>query len=136
MRIAFSAYRGTMQSGGLGLYLHALTRELALLGFEIDLYVGPPYPDPMPWLNMIRLPNEHYWGRRWGDRKLAPIDARAPMTKSDRRLPASHSAVTSNRELRPAGRKSRLKRNASNRIERRSFEVRARNNSGMGSSGM
>ena len=48
MRIAFGAYRGTMQAGGLGMYLYSLTRELAELGFEIDLYVGPPYPDPMP----------------------------------------------------------------------------------------
>ena len=63
MRIAFSAYRGTMQSGGLGIYLHALTRELAERGHEIDLYVGPPYPEPLPWARTIRLPNEHYSAR-------------------------------------------------------------------------
>jgi glycosyltransferase involved in cell wall biosynthesis len=67
------AYRGTMSSGGLGLYLHALTRELAELGFEIDLYVGPPYPDPMPWVRTIQLPNEHYWGRKWGEGWAAPV---------------------------------------------------------------
>ncbi len=42
MRVAFLAYRGSMQSGGLGIYLHALTRELAAAGIEIDLFVGPP----------------------------------------------------------------------------------------------
>ena len=72
MRIAFSAYRGTMQAGGLGMYLYSLTRELAELGFEIDLYVGPPYPDPMPWLRVIQLPNEHYWARRFAKRSRAP----------------------------------------------------------------
>ena len=41
MRVAFLAYRGSMQSGGLGIYLHALTRQLAERGVEIDLYVGP-----------------------------------------------------------------------------------------------
>ena len=73
MRIAFSAYRGTMQSGGLGVYLHALTKELVELGFEIDLFVGPPYPDPMPWVRMIELPNEHYWARRFSEGRVAPI---------------------------------------------------------------
>ncbi len=79
MRIAFSAYRGTMQSGGLGLYLHALTRELVELGHEIDLYVGPPYPDPMPWVRTIRLPNEHYWARRFGERRRAPLAPGRPL---------------------------------------------------------
>ena len=78
MRIAFSAYRGTMQSGGLGIYLHALTRELAALGFQIDLYVGPPYPDPLPWARTIRLPNEHYWARRFGENGRAPVSPARP----------------------------------------------------------
>ena len=78
MRIAFSAYRGTMQAGGLGMYLYSLTRELAELGFEIDLYVGPPYPDPMPWLRVIQLPNQHYWGRRFGPELGAPVDPAHP----------------------------------------------------------
>ena len=78
MRIAFGAYRGTMQAGGLGMYLYSLTRELAELGIEIDLYVGSPYPDPMPWLRVIRLPNEQYWGRKWGEGWTAPVDPAHP----------------------------------------------------------
>jgi glycosyltransferase involved in cell wall biosynthesis len=80
MRVAFGAYRGTMQSGGLGLYLHALTRELVEQGIEVDLYVGPPYPDPMPWARVIELPNEHYWGRKWGEGWVAPVDG-GPRTR-------------------------------------------------------
>lgn len=65
MKVAFLAYRGSMQSGGLGIYLHALTRQLALLGVEIDLYVGPPYPDPMPWVNTIRIENPRFWDKKF-----------------------------------------------------------------------
>ena len=54
-RIAFLAYRGTMTSGGQGIYLHALTRELAAQGYEIDVFVGPPWPDPMPWAEVTRI---------------------------------------------------------------------------------
>lgn len=63
-----------MSSGGLGRYLVPLTRELAERGFEIDLFVGPPYPDPMPWARVIRLPNERYWERQWVSEPGAPVD--------------------------------------------------------------
>ena len=79
MRIALGAYRGTTQSGGLGRYLHALTRELARLGHEIDVFVGPPYPDPMPWARVFHVPNEHYWTRRWGDGWVAPVGGGPPL---------------------------------------------------------
>jgi len=64
-RIAFLAYRGNMMSGGQGVYLHALTRELAQLGHEIDVFVGPPYPDPMPWARVFEIENCEFWGARF-----------------------------------------------------------------------
>ncbi len=64
-RIAFLAYRGTMTSGGQGIYLHALTRELAAQGYEIDVFVGPPWPDPMPWAEVTRIENQCFWGSRF-----------------------------------------------------------------------
>jgi glycosyltransferase involved in cell wall biosynthesis len=68
------AYRGSMRSGGLGIYLRDLTQELAARGHAIDLYVGPPYPDPMPWLrSVVRIHNEHYWDRRFRKSWRAPI---------------------------------------------------------------
>ena len=48
---------------GQGVYLWFLARELARLGHEIDVLVGPPYPDPMPFARFVeRLPNPQYWG--------------------------------------------------------------------------
>jgi glycosyltransferase involved in cell wall biosynthesis len=64
LRIAFAAYRGNMRCGGQGVYLWFLARELARLGHEIHVYVGPPYPDPMPFAErVVPLPNDLYWAR-------------------------------------------------------------------------
>jgi glycosyltransferase involved in cell wall biosynthesis len=62
LRIAFVAYRGNMNCGGQGVYLWFLARELARLGHAVDVLVGPPYPDPMPFADVERLPNPQYWG--------------------------------------------------------------------------
>lgn len=66
-RIAFVAYRGNMRCGGQGVYLWFLARELARMGIEIDVFVGPPYPDPMPFARRVHhLPNRQFWGRWYG----------------------------------------------------------------------
>jgi len=64
MRILFVAYRGNMRCGGQGIYLWFLARELARLGHTIDVLVGPPYPDPMPFADSVtELPNDRFWGK-------------------------------------------------------------------------
>ncbi len=70
LRIAFVAYRGNMRCGGQGIYLWFLARELARRGHHIDVFVGPPYPDPMPFANRTeKLPNPQFWGKWFeGDR--------------------------------------------------------------------
>jgi len=63
-RICFVAYRGNMNCGGQGVYLWFLCRELSRLGFEIDVFVGPPYPDPMPFVARVhQLPNREFWAK-------------------------------------------------------------------------
>jgi glycosyltransferase involved in cell wall biosynthesis len=71
MRIAFLAYRGNMRSGGQGIYLHALTRELAARGHQIDCFVGPPYPDPMPWAWVQQIENQQFWAAGFSDERAA-----------------------------------------------------------------
>lgn len=64
LRLAFVAYRGNMQCGGQGVYLWFLARELVRLGHEVDVFVGPPYPDPMPFARSVEtLPNQQFWAR-------------------------------------------------------------------------
>jgi glycosyltransferase involved in cell wall biosynthesis len=45
MKICFVMYQGNMYSGGQGVYLYYLTRELARMGHEVHVLAGPPYPD-------------------------------------------------------------------------------------------
>ena len=44
MKICFIMYQGNMYSGGQGVYLYYLTRELARMGHEVHVLAGPPYP--------------------------------------------------------------------------------------------
>ncbi len=45
MKICFLLHQGSMYSGGQGVYLHQITRELAALGNEVHVIGGPPYPE-------------------------------------------------------------------------------------------
>ena len=63
-RICFIAYRGNMACGGQGIYLWFLARELTRMGIEVDVVVGPPYPDPMPFAKSVQsIPNREHWAR-------------------------------------------------------------------------
>ncbi|MBI4571680.1 MAG: glycosyltransferase, partial [Chloroflexi bacterium] len=44
MKICFIQYQGHMYSGGQGVYLHYLTRELVEMGHEVHVIAGVPYP--------------------------------------------------------------------------------------------
>ncbi len=71
LRVAFISYRGNMRCGGQGVYLWHLARELARQGHTVDVFVGPPYPDPMPFARQVfELPNEQFWAR-WFERPLS-----------------------------------------------------------------
>jgi glycosyltransferase involved in cell wall biosynthesis len=64
LHVCFVAYRGNMRSGGQGVYLWHLARELSALGHRVDVLVGPPYPDPMPFARRVEeLPNQQFWAR-------------------------------------------------------------------------
>lgn len=52
-----------MNSGGQGIYLWFLAREMARLGHDVHVLVGPPYPDPMPFAKVERLPNLQFWAK-------------------------------------------------------------------------
>jgi glycosyltransferase involved in cell wall biosynthesis len=44
MRLAYIMYQGNMYSGGQGVYLHYITREMVRLGHEVHVISGRPYP--------------------------------------------------------------------------------------------
>jgi glycosyltransferase involved in cell wall biosynthesis len=55
VRICFLMYHGSMYSGGQGVYLFHLTRELSRLGHEVHVIAGPPYPTMAPGVHVHRL---------------------------------------------------------------------------------
>lgn len=65
MRVLFLCYRGNPFCGGQGIYLYHLTKELAKMGAEIDVLVGPPWPDPIEqWAFVKRIDNLNLWSVR------------------------------------------------------------------------
>jgi glycosyltransferase involved in cell wall biosynthesis len=64
LRVCITAYRGNMHCGGQGIYLWFLARELARLGHEVSVLVGPPYPAAMPFAReVVELPDDRFWGK-------------------------------------------------------------------------
>lgn len=45
MRIALSSYRSKPHSGGQGIYVRNLSRELVALGHDVTVFSGQPYPE-------------------------------------------------------------------------------------------
>jgi glycosyltransferase involved in cell wall biosynthesis len=61
LKICFLMYQGNMYSGGQGVYTYYLTRELARLGHEVHLIVGPPTPDLGEGVILHQLRTHSYW---------------------------------------------------------------------------
>ena len=50
-----------MYSGGQGVYLHYVTRELARMGHEVHVIAGVPYPEVTEEVHLHRLKNYSFW---------------------------------------------------------------------------
>jgi glycosyltransferase involved in cell wall biosynthesis len=55
LRVALLSYRSKPHCGGQGIYLRHLSRELAALGHQVEVFSGQPYPDlePGPLLRTV-----------------------------------------------------------------------------------
>jgi glycosyltransferase involved in cell wall biosynthesis len=56
LRIALLSYRSKPHSGGQGVYVRALSRELAALGHAVEVFSGQPYPELDDGVPLTRLP--------------------------------------------------------------------------------
>jgi glycosyltransferase involved in cell wall biosynthesis len=54
-------YQGHMYSGGQGVYLHYVTRELARMGHEVHVIAGVPYPRLAPEVHQHKLKTFSFW---------------------------------------------------------------------------
>src|SRR3712207_4111295 len=64
LRIALLSYRSKPHSGGQGVYVRALSRELTALGHRVGVLSGQPYPElhgvpltTVPGLDLYREPD-------------------------------------------------------------------------------
>ena len=57
MKICFLLHQGNMYSGGQGIYLHHVTREMAALGNEVHVIGGPPYPELAEGVQLHKVQN-------------------------------------------------------------------------------
>lgn len=57
MRICLLSYRAYKYSGGQGVYVRYLSQALQNLGHEVDVVAGPPYPDLVDGIKLIKLPS-------------------------------------------------------------------------------
>lgn len=63
MKICLLCYRGNKYCGGQGIYLYYLSRELQRMGHEVDVIVGPPYPDVAEGVRMHKLESLNLYDR-------------------------------------------------------------------------
>ncbi len=57
LRIALLSYRSKPHSGGQGIYVRALSRELSELGHRVEVLSGQPYPELDPGVPLTRVPS-------------------------------------------------------------------------------
>ncbi|KQS71366.1 glycosyltransferase family 4 protein [Modestobacter sp. Leaf380] len=57
LRIALLSYRSKPHSGGQGVYVRALSRELRELGHRVEVWSGQPYPELDAGVPLTRLPS-------------------------------------------------------------------------------
>ncbi|HEV7189473.1 MAG TPA: glycosyltransferase family 4 protein [Blastococcus sp.] len=57
LRIALLSYRSKPHSGGQGIYVRALSRELTQLGHRVEVLSGQPYPELDDGVALTRLPS-------------------------------------------------------------------------------
>jgi glycosyltransferase involved in cell wall biosynthesis len=63
LRICLLTYRGNPRSGGQGVYVRLLSRELAELGHDVEVWSGPPYPELVthPRIRLVELASLDLW---------------------------------------------------------------------------
>ena len=56
LNIAILSYRSAPFGGGQGVYVHDISKALAMKGHKVDIISGPPYPKISEEVNLIQLP--------------------------------------------------------------------------------
>jgi glycosyltransferase involved in cell wall biosynthesis len=57
LRVALLSYRGNPRSGGQGVYVRHLSRELVRLGHDVEVFSGQPYPQLDDGVALTKVPS-------------------------------------------------------------------------------
>ncbi len=83
LSVCLLTYRGNPQSGGQGIYVRLLSRELVAMGHGVDVWSGPPYPELVPGVNLHKIPSLDLWNEdaflRWPSLR----ELRDPINRSE-----------------------------------------------------
>ena len=61
LRICLLSYRGNPYSGGQGIYIYYLSKELQNLGHEVHVLSGPPYPEVADGITVHKLESQNLY---------------------------------------------------------------------------
>jgi glycosyltransferase involved in cell wall biosynthesis len=83
LSVCLLTYRGHPQSGGQGIYVRLLSRELVAMGHRVDVWSGPPYPELVSDVRLHKLPSLDLWNEdallRWPSLR----ELRDPINRSE-----------------------------------------------------
>lgn len=61
LRLLYTLYQGNPYSGGQGVYLYEVTREMAERGHEVHVIAGSPYPRTAPGVILHKVESYSFW---------------------------------------------------------------------------
>jgi glycosyltransferase involved in cell wall biosynthesis len=61
MRLLYTMYQGNPYSGGQGVYLYHVTREMAARGHEVHVVAGSPFPRTAPGVQLHKIESYSFW---------------------------------------------------------------------------
>lgn len=61
MRLLYTMYQGNPYSGGQGVYLYHVTKEMAARGHEVHVIAGSPWPRTAPGVHLHKIESYSFW---------------------------------------------------------------------------
>jgi glycosyltransferase involved in cell wall biosynthesis len=83
LRICLLTYRGNPRSGGQGIYVRLLSRELTALGHQVDVWSGPPYPELDEGVRLVKVPSLDLWNEQALFRRPTLRELRDPINVAE-----------------------------------------------------
>src|SRR4030095_7475206 len=69
LRVGILTYRGNPRSGGQGVYVRLLSRELVAMGHHVDVWSGQPYPELLGDVGLVEVPSLDLWNEKTSRRR-------------------------------------------------------------------